>query len=71
MRISTDTKINSWAKVFVKLGWELDRATRHVRLISPDGRTKLTIPGSPSDSRAAQNWRSQVRRITGIDPALA
>lgn len=71
MRISTDNKINGWAKVFVKLGWSLERAARHVRLISPDGRTKLTVPGSPSDSRAAQNWRSQVRRITGIDPAVA
>jgi hypothetical protein len=71
MRISTDNKINGWAKVFVKLGWEIERASRHARLISPDGRTKLTVPGSPSDSRAAQNWRSQVRRLTGIDPAFA
>lgn len=71
MRVSSDNRINTWVKVFIRLGWAVVRGGRHARLISPDGKIKLTVPGTPSDSHAVQNWRSQVRRISGIDPAMA
>jgi len=69
MRLSRNPTIDNWAQRFLKDGWSVRRGGRHYRLQSPDGKIRLTVPGSPSDFRAAENWRSQVRRSTGIDPA--
>lgn len=44
-------------------GWRAVPAmTSHTRLLSPDGRTQVTAPATPSDWRSVQNTISQMRR---------
>lgn len=45
---------------------KLKPGSRHLKLCWSDGR-KTTVPGSPSDHRALQNFKSELRRST-INP---
>jgi predicted RNA binding protein YcfA (HicA-like mRNA interferase family) len=60
-RYSASDKINEIVRALIKAGWELIRHKRHPRLRSPDGKTHLTVPFTPSDHRAELNWISQIR----------
>ena len=47
----------------VRQGWTYDESARgHVRLYSPDGKTIIGHSGTPSDHRAAKNFRSRLKR---------
>ncbi len=35
----------------------------HTRLYAPDGKTQITLPGTPSDHRALKNAISDMRRV--------
>ena len=61
-RYSTSDAINRIVKGLIKNDWTLVRCNRHPRLQSPDGRTTLTVPMTPSDHRAEKNWIHQLRR---------
>lgn len=61
--ISTDPAIVQKVQQLCQSGWTLQRGSKHWRVKSPSGRTTLTIPGTPSDKRAALNWISQIRRV--------
>ncbi len=44
-------------------GWRAERTQRgHWQLFAPDGRTIVTLPGTPSDWRAFRNTIAQMRR---------
>jgi predicted RNA binding protein YcfA (HicA-like mRNA interferase family) len=47
----------------VRLGWTFWHGGKHGRLRHPVLTMTLTIPGSPSDRRAANNFASDVKRI--------
>ena len=47
-------------------GWMYRVGGRHGKIISPQGR-KLAVPISPSDYRASQNFKHDVRRINKLD----
>ncbi|PKG76238.1 hypothetical protein CXF86_01795 [Shewanella sp. GutCb] len=64
-KYSSDKNINNLVYQMIKQkGWEEYRHTRHLILQSSNGR-KLTVPGSPSDRRAFNNFKSDVRRLQG------
>lgn len=44
--------------------WIVKSTKRHVRLENISSKLCLTVPGTPSDHRATQNWLHQVRRLT-------
>jgi len=67
-RYSTSERINGIVRALIKAGWELIRHKRHPRLRSPDGKTNLTVPFTPSDHRAEINWISQIRRQGVVVP---
>ncbi len=47
----------------VAQGWRLGRRTRHgLRLLAPDGRTTVSLPGTPGDWRAWRNAVAALRR---------
>jgi integrase len=62
VRLSKDNRINDRANELVGLGWRVVQS-RHVRLVSPNGRVKITVPRTPSDYRSSENWLHQTRRI--------
>jgi hypothetical protein len=44
-------------------GWTIGRRTKHgLRLLAPDGRTVITLAGSPGDVRTWNNTLSALRR---------
>jgi len=62
MKYCASKDLNNLVKQLVRMGWSFSRGSRHGRLSSPDGGPVLTVPGSPSDHRTLQNFRSDVRR---------
>lgn len=63
MRLSKDQLIDKVARGLIKAGWTIKSRNRHVRLENPDTRQCITVPGSPSDRRVAQNWIHQLKRL--------
>lgn len=47
----------------VRQGWQFRRGRKHGRLYAPLGGGVLTVPGTPSDSRAWLNFRRDARRL--------
>lgn len=43
-------------------GWVIRPGTRHAVLLSPDGRTTVGVPSSPSDWRSIRNTLAELRR---------
>ena len=67
MRYSTDQRIARAVEVLLKLGWVSKGKRRHLRLQDPVTGAVITVPGTPSDYRAVENWFAQVKRSVGID----
>ncbi|WKZ86260.1 type II toxin-antitoxin system HicA family toxin [Ralstonia pickettii] len=66
-RYSRDRVIDKVCRLLVKQGWVEKSNNRHLRLADPTGKMVVTVPGSPSDHRAVQNWLHQLRRTVGFD----
>ncbi len=65
-KFSSDKNINELVRALIKAkGWRVRRHKAHLILTNPKGK-RLTVPGSPSDSRSFQNFKSDVRRLQGI-----
>ena len=47
----------------IKNGWTVERGAKHARLVSPDGLSKVTINGSPSDWRVNTKLMGDIARI--------
>lgn len=66
MKFSNNKEISLIVKKLVMHGWMYRVGGRHGKIISPQGR-KLAVPTSPSDYRASQNFKHDVRRINKLD----
>lgn len=62
MKYCANKDFNVLVKQLVRMGWTFRRGGGHGRLISPHGGSTLTVPSSPSDHRALQNFRRDVRQ---------
>jgi hypothetical protein len=63
IKSSLPDETNRLITAAVDQGWRYDESSRgHVRLYSPDGRTIIGTSGTPSDHRAAKNFRSRLKR---------
>lgn len=69
MRLSRDREIEKTALAAIKIGWTLSIGGKHLQLLSPRGKYKMPIPGSPGDRRTALNFRAQLRRYTEWEKA--
>jgi predicted RNA binding protein YcfA (HicA-like mRNA interferase family) len=68
-RYSNNDRINDVARYLInKAGWEKLHNNKHWRLRSPDGKTTITVPHSPSDHRSGLNWMSHLRHTGVIIP---
>ncbi|NOQ36327.1 MAG: hypothetical protein GQ569_10590 [Methylococcaceae bacterium] len=54
--------INRLVQQLIREGWIYRRGKKHGRLRSPSGFPTLTVPTSPSDSRAFMNFKREVSR---------
>jgi predicted RNA binding protein YcfA (HicA-like mRNA interferase family) len=63
MKYSTHKDIDKMVRRLVRQGWTFWRGGKHGRLQHPFLATTLTIPGSPGDRRAVNNFASDVKRI--------
>ncbi len=62
MRISKNELIAKVVKTLLKEGWIVRSTKRHMKLGHPEKPQVVTVPGTPSDNRAAMNWVHQLRR---------
>lgn len=66
-RYSSNKDLHRLVADLVKHGWTFRRGKTHGKLISPRGGW-VTIPSSPSDSRAYENCRHDIQRLETYDP---
>jgi hypothetical protein len=60
-KYSANKDVAKIVHTLVKSGWLYKMGGRHGKLIAPSGRS-LTVPCSPSDHRAARNFRQDARK---------
>lgn len=63
MKYSSQKDIDQLVRSLVRKGWLYWRGRKHGRLQAPFGMTTLTVPVSPSDTHAFQNFRRDVERL--------
>ena len=71
MKYCASKEFNVLVKQLVRMGWAFKRGAKHGRLSSPEGGPALTVPSSPSDHRALQNFRRDVRHAQRQNPVYA
>lgn len=62
MKYCATKEIDHFIKNLIKEGWSFRWGGKHGRLSSPNGKTKLSVPCTPSDRRAFLNFTRDVRR---------
>lgn len=63
MKYSSNKDLNQCIRELVKNGWIYHSKKKHGRLVSLDGRTKITVSKSPSDCNAFRQLQRDIRRI--------
>lgn len=63
MKFSKDKQIANLVRQLLRCGWDFEHGGCHGKLISPLGR-KFTVPKTPSDHRAFQNFKHDLRKLT-------
>lgn len=61
-RYSKSDVIDMEVRRLLARGWSYRRGSKHGRVISPDGKAKVSVPGTPSDIRSAFNFVRDVKR---------
>lgn len=61
MKYSAAKEINALVQELIKDGWTYWHGGRHGRLQAPSGHPTLTIARTPSDRRAFQNFKRDLR----------
>lgn len=65
-KYSSCKEINVLVNALVREGWEFCRGGKHGKLRRAKDARALVVPGSPSDHRAALNFRRDVRRFIAL-----
>lgn len=65
-KYSSSKEIEIIVRTLVRQGWAFHRQGKHGKLRGPGEHGLLAVPCSPSDHRAALNFRRDVRRATGM-----
>ncbi|KGK41192.1 hypothetical protein LH51_16410 [Nitrincola sp. A-D6] len=55
-KYSKNKQINALVREMLKQGYIYKRGGKHGKIISPDGKVKVTVPGTPSDWRASNSF---------------
>lgn len=63
-RASGDKDVNAMVRKLILEGWTVKRGGKHAKLQAPNGNI-MSIPGSPGDRRALQNFAADVKRARG------
>lgn len=61
-RYSRSDKIDAEVCRLLALGWTYRRGSKHGRVVSPDGKAAVTVPGTPSDKRSPLNFVRDLKR---------
>jgi predicted RNA binding protein YcfA (HicA-like mRNA interferase family) len=68
MKYSKDKAIAAFVYSLLRDGWQYRSGKRHAKLTSPAGR-RIAVPGTPSDHRAFENFKRDIRKIlNGFHP---
>lgn len=61
-RYSRSDRIDAEVRRLLALGWTYRRGSKHGRIVSPDGKAAVTVPGTPGDCRSPLNFIRDVKR---------
>lgn len=60
--------IKAIVKKLLADGWTIKSKNRHMKLFNESTNQTIAVPLTPSDSRSALNWISQIRRYGVVIP---
>jgi predicted RNA binding protein YcfA (HicA-like mRNA interferase family) len=63
MKYSSAKEVDKLIRQLVTQGWKFWWGGKHGRIRHPQGFPVLTVPKSPSDYRAALNFRRDIRKV--------
>lgn len=61
-KYSANARINSLVRSLIKQGCTYKKGKKHGKVVSPDGKVRISVPGTPSDWRAPRQFRAEVKR---------
>jgi len=67
MKYSKNKEISCFVGKLISDGWKYHTGGKHGKLISPKG-FRIPVPSTPSDYRAFQNFKRDIRRIINYSP---
>ncbi|QQK58797.1 hypothetical protein FJD32_004295 [Shewanella sp. LC6] len=59
-KFSSNKDFHVYIKQLCRAGWTFIQGKKHAKLLSPSGK-RVVVPGSPSDKRAFDNFKRDVR----------
>jgi hypothetical protein len=62
MKFSSDKRIALLVRNLIRQGWAYQNKGRHGKIISPNGK-KFPVPSTPSDHRAFENFKHDIKKI--------
>ncbi len=70
MKYSNCQEIDRFVRLLVGEGWIFRWGSKHGKIRSPDGRSSVVVPSTPSDWRSSRNFLRDVRRSGGQAPGF-
>lgn len=61
MQYCSAKEIDRLVRQLIRQGWSFHWGGKHVRLQSPAGKIRVSVPSTPSDRRAFLNFRRDIR----------
>lgn len=61
-RYSKSDRVNAEVRRLVALGWVYRQGSKHGRIVAPNGKSSVTVPGTPSDHRSPLNFIRDLKR---------
>ena len=61
-RYSNNAQINKLVKLLIRQGYVYQRGKKHGKILSPNGKRRISIPSTPSDWRAPRQFKAEVLR---------
>ena len=68
VKYSTNKDIAALVRRLTRKGWQYHMGGRHGKLTSPAGQ-RITVPCTPSDYRAIQNFKRDLRKLPASSAA--
>jgi predicted RNA binding protein YcfA (HicA-like mRNA interferase family) len=65
-KFTSNKDFNVYIKQLCRAGWTFIQGKKHAKLLAPSGK-RVVVPGSPSDKRALDSFKRDVRLCCAME----